>query len=93
MLILSTWLTLLQYFTTLKVLNESKFEFNRVDKEAKSINYAVTVDVNIDFDVVSEYVETKKKYSGTFTASGSKSARSYSVFKILSVIIKFMSNE
>lgn len=44
-----------------------------MDTVAKSIAFTVTMDVDIASDVEIEYMETKKKFTGTHTARGSKS--------------------
>lgn len=46
---------------------------DRIDTQVNSIIIAVIFDVNVDSDIEVEYEDTKKKYTGTYTANGSKS--------------------
>lgn len=45
-----------------------------MDTSAKSVVLSVNVDVNIASNIELDYEQTKKKYSGTYSAHGSKSA-------------------
>lgn len=53
-----------------------------MDTVTKSVEFTVTMDVNTASDVEIEYEETKKKFTGTYTTTSSKSKLHKIVFNI-----------